>query len=92
MIRNDKIQILVKMGQTDDFFLRSEESLKYSKGLVIDTFTNFYCAPTVVICVINNYIKLYIASSVRSVVRDKNTGICKCLNIVLYDSWNKYSF
>lgn len=43
------------MGQTDEFFLRSEESLKYSKGLVIDTFTNFYCAPTVVICVINNY-------------------------------------
>lgn len=59
------------MGQTDEFFLRSEESLKYSKGLVIDTFTNFYCAPTVVICVINNYIELYIASSVRSVVRDK---------------------
>lgn len=68
MIRNDKIQILVKNGTDRRIFLRSEESLKYSKGLVIDTFTNFYCAPTVVICVINNYIELYIASSVRSVI------------------------
>lgn len=59
---------------------------------MIDIFINFYCVFLVVICVINNYIELYIVSFVCSVVRDKNIGICKCLNIVFYDSWNKYFF